>query len=369
MDDYKELWQRLVKIDLGRPESFAPGRYMLMGIIKTIRTHITSKGGKMAFVSLADYRGEIDATFFSGPWEKCQDKITAGRVAILQGRLEYQPDKDRHSFLAEECFSPEEAEAAMEREAAFFTQMDAYRNVWEGEARVNLSRPEGADPKEEYTFIGILKDLRPFQTQKGNDMAYASLSDYNGEIGVTIFPKPWSELKDKLRDGAPAALRGKIKQDSFKNKFVFYPETMLNLDRLSNKYKNSGTSAAGNGAVIEDAAVCAAPGPAMAAAPPQEDGQNTAPSRTFSAAPCREVHIQLSADAAEREETLYPLRDLLLSAAGEGAAGFCLVFIHVPGPGGETLVRAAPQISVSVDTAGLDTLRRCAGVAEVWGRS
>ncbi|MDR2184679.1 MAG: DNA polymerase III subunit alpha [Treponema sp.] len=352
MDDYKELWRRLVKLDLGRPESFAPGRYMLMGVIKTIRTHVSGRGGKMAFVSLADYRGEIDVTFFAGPWEKCQDKIAAGRIAILRGRLEYQPDKDRRSFLAEECFSPEEAEAALERDAAFFKQMDAYRNIWEGEVRVNLSRPEETDPKEEYTLIGILKDLRPFHTQKGNDMAYASLSDYNGEIGVTIFPKPWSELKDKLRDGALTALRGKIKNDSFKNKFAFYAEAMLHLDGLKGSYENRET------ALIKGAA----------SPEPPEAGQSTAPPpRTAPAAPCREIHIQLKAAAAEQDETLYPLRDLLLNAAAEGA-GSCPVFIHVTGLGEETVIRAAPRISLPAGAADIDTLRRCAGVAEAWSR-
>jgi DNA polymerase-3 subunit alpha len=373
MDDYREIWQRLVKIDLGRPESFTPGRYMLMGIIKTIRTHVTGKGGKMAFVSLEDHRGEIDVTFFSGPWEKCQDKLAAGRVAILRGKLDYQADKDRHSFLAEECLSPEEAEAALEQEAAFFKQMDAYRHVWEAEVRIHLARPEEADPREEYTLIGILKDLRPFLTQKGNDMAYASLADYNGEIGLTIFPKTWAGLKDKLTEDTLTALRGKIKNDSFKNRFTFYVESMEDLDGLKGKYGNRKGAAetapppAGPVSVHEPSGGTAA----AAAAPPATAAPSMAAGRTSS--PCRELHIQLGAGAADREETLYPLRDLLFAAvhdmdAAVGDAGLCPVFIHVPGLEGETVIRAAPRIGVPADAAGLEILRRCAGVAEVWGR-
>ena len=133
-------------------------------------------------------------------------------------------------------------------------------------------------------------------------MAYASLADYNGEIGITFFPKPWAELKDKLQDGAVTALRGKIKNDSFKNRFAFYAETMPDLDRLKGKYADGEADAA---AVTESAA---------AMDDTATDGGRSAPPRTSPAAPCREVHIQLSAGAAEQEETLYPLRDLLFAA-------------------------------------------------------
>jgi DNA polymerase-3 subunit alpha len=118
MDEYKEMWERIVKVDLGKPESLATGNCTLVGLMKNIKPITTSKGAKMAFAALADYNGEIEVTFFSEAWERCRDKIETDQVAILRGKIEYQQGKDRHSFLAEDVVDTLGAEAAAKQEEA-----------------------------------------------------------------------------------------------------------------------------------------------------------------------------------------------------------------------------------------------------------
>jgi DNA polymerase-3 subunit alpha len=322
MDEYRDLWRRAVKADLGRPEDLVPGGCILMGMIKSFKV-INTKSGKMAFTTLADYNGEIEMTFFPKAWEACQDQIGEDRFVIVRGKIEYQEDKDRLSFLAEECVAPGDVEALLEKEEAVTRQLDEYRAVWQGETELNISRPEKADPKEEYLLVGILKDLRQFRTQKGNDMAYAVLTDYNGEIGVTFFPKAWNEMRDKLEENSITVLRGKIKKDSFKNRYAFYPDSMLSARRLKNKYEKS------------------------AAAPP--------------AANEKAVHIRLGQDAADRDESLLPLRDYLA-----GNPGPWPLFIHVIAGGGEKVIRTVTGIGGAAVPESLEVLKSCAGVAEAW---
>ena len=75
----------------------------------------------------------------------------------------------------------------------------------------------------------------------------------------------------------------------------------------------------------------------------------------------REVHVRLEAGAADEEETLYPLRDYLFEHSGS-----CNVFLHVPAPGGEAVIRAATQITSSPEDWALEAIGMCPGVAETW---
>ncbi|MDR2102941.1 MAG: hypothetical protein LBP42_02435, partial [Treponema sp.] len=90
--------------------------------------------------------------------------------------------------------------------------------------------------------------------------------------------------------------------------------------------------------------------------PPAKAGREKAAEPAY-----REVHIRLRQTAAEREEILYPLRDYLV-----GNPGSCSVFIHVPVPGGEAVIRTTSQLSTAANTPAINALTQCEGVAEVW---
>jgi DNA polymerase-3 subunit alpha len=108
MDEYKQIWQTTVNIDLGEPQTWSTGDCVLIGIIKKLKTIITSRGSKMAFAVLTDYNGEIEVTFFSAAWEKLENKIENDKVTILKGKIDYQKDKDKYTFVADSILEKHE---------------------------------------------------------------------------------------------------------------------------------------------------------------------------------------------------------------------------------------------------------------------
>jgi DNA polymerase-3 subunit alpha len=217
--------------------------------------------------------------------------------------------------------------------------LDDYREVWQREVTMDLSHPEDT-PDGTYTLIGIIKTVRPQMTKQGQEMGFATLMDYNGEIDLVFFPKKWEDLKDKIIVNDKIAVRGQIKNSEEKKRERpgLLVSSLPDLDTLLKRARREAEKSAGDKEETTG------------------DGGNKTAERTF-----REVHIRLKAQTTAREETLYPLRDYLFDNPGS-----CSVFIHVPVPGGETVIRTATQISAAADTVHLDALTRCEAVAEVW---
>jgi DNA polymerase-3 subunit alpha len=229
--------------------------------------------------------------------------------------------------------------------------MDSHQDTWKYAADLDLSRLESPDktPDGTYTVVGILKTLRTHRDKKGNEMAFGALQDYRGEIDLVFFASAWKDCQDKVRAGEIIALKGKIDRagDSQKrSKPSLKVSSVPDLDRLAKAAAKAvaaprrESSKPPAGPAPKDPAVF--PAPVSAAEPPRPT-----------------IHIRLNRDAAEREESLYPLRDCL-----EGNPGPCSVYIHVPLPEGETVIRTYTQTGAPAAPGGI--LACCAGVAEVW---
>jgi len=189
--------------------------------------------------------------------------------------------------------------------------MDDYRQTWERSVSLDLAHPERSSPDKEYVILGQIKSLRPFQTKNGKWMGFSSLADFKGQIDLTFFPEVWEKYRDQLHIDEIIALKGKVDR-SRGEKVSFIVNELLDIQNLTEKSY-------------------------------------------------REIHIRLKSDAAEKEENLYPLRDHLFEHSGS-----CSVFIHVPVPGGESVVRTATQITSSSDQWALESIGMLPGVAEVW---
>jgi DNA polymerase-3 subunit alpha len=189
--------------------------------------------------------------------------------------------------------------------------MDDYRQTWERSVSLDLAHPERSSPDKEYVIVGQIKSLRPFQAKNGKWMGFSSLADFNGQIDLTLFSDVWEKCKDKLHIDEIVALKGKVDR-SRGEKISFIVSELLDIQNLTEKSY-------------------------------------------------REVHIRLRSDAAQKEENLYPLRDHLFEHSGT-----CAVFIHIPVPGGESVVRTATQITSSADQWALESIGMLPGVAEVW---
>jgi DNA polymerase-3 subunit alpha len=328
MDEYRELWEKTVKVDLGRPETLTPGVCVLVGIIKAVKLHTSGTGGKMAFSSLADYNGEIEVAFFSGAWEKCRDKIEAGKIVILKGEIRYRKDQDRHSFIAEDLISPSEAENSARTAEVRSRKWDKYLNIWKYSKDPDIQILESVDvpgaAKGTYTIAGLLKSLRTHTDKNGNEMAFGTLEDYQGEIDLVFFARDWKKCKTLAAVDEMIALRGSLDPANARNpgKPGFRVSSIQDINKLVR-------------AVSKKAAI-----------PPAAE-LNYA-----------ELHIRLKGGAADNNENLYPLQRCLSEKPGP-----CTVVIHVPLSRGETIIRTATQTA----GAALTEIRGFRTVASAWG--
>jgi len=163
MDEYRELWEKAVKVNLGdltagRVNNLEPGGQILVGIIKTIRV-VNSKSGRMAYVSIADYNGEIDMIFFSRVWEACQGRLQEDQIAVVRGKIDYQKDRDKYSFIAEALIDSTEIDAVIAEEEALQQKREKFRNAWLYMADLKSGGLANAE-KGNYTVIGQLVATR-----------------------------------------------------------------------------------------------------------------------------------------------------------------------------------------------------------------
>jgi len=339
MDEYREIWQKTVNINLGQTENLKTGNCILVGIIKNIKTIITAKGSKMTFALLSDYNGEIDVTFFAPVWEKCQNLVQEDKISILQGKIDYQKDKDKYSFIAENCITSNNIETAVKEAEDQNQKEELYRNTWSYMADLKSGFAAKAK-KGNYTVIGFLKRLNEIKDRNDNLMAFGTLQDFEGEIDIVFFSRVYEQCRNFLKLDEIIALKGSIdpENDRKPDKPGFKVTSIADFPQLSR-------SAARKIAAGEE--------------PPEPDIVKPAVKHKQA-----EVHIKLRENAADSDENLLPLREYLADNSGVST-----VFIHVPVPGGEKIIRAAAGIELldlNDINSEMDNIKKIKCVAEAW---
>ena len=384
MDEYRKIWQKAVKADLGHPENLIPGSHILVGLLKNVKPITTGKGEKMAFASLEDYNGEIEITFFPGVWEKYRDKIENDKVVVLKGKIDYQKNKDKYSFAVDEYLETDDLERAVREEEAQARKWDKYRNIWKYAKDLDLRLLDlgalaGAAPGT-YTVLGAVKSLRTHIDKNGKEMAFGTIQNFRGEVDAVFFARPWENCKALVALDEILALKGTVdpprekkpegnsgsdgSRRSVRPGFVVSSMHDLNkLVRAAAKMADRQSSGI-SGRVSGETPAGETPADKNPAGeiPAGETTAKTGAEKTAGAdaAVYREVHIRLAAAAAGNEMALYSIRDCL-----EGNPGACPVFIHIPALEGETVIRTTGKIDAGIpESVGL--LAKCAGVTEVW---
>jgi DNA polymerase-3 subunit alpha len=335
MDDYKEVWKNAVTVNLGDTENLKTGNCVLVGIIKNIKSITTAKGGKMAFAVLADYNGEIEVTFFSGAWERCMHRIEEDKVAILKGKIDYQKDRDKYSFLAENTVSAHEVNSVIKETKDFEEKVKVHKNTWTYMTDLKSSHLANAK-KGNYTVIGYLKSLREFKDRNDNDMAFGALQDFEGDIDLVFFSRVYAECRHLLKIDEITALKGSIDPESERNpaKISFKVSSIADFAQLSR-------SAARREASGEEPP-----------SPPVKKQAQILPD---------EVHIRLKSDIMKNDDDLFQLRDYLAENSGS-----CTMYIHIPVTGGEKTIRAVTGIEITAGGEAVEGLKKCGCVDEVW---
>ncbi|MEE1180834.1 MAG: OB-fold nucleic acid binding domain-containing protein, partial [Treponema sp.] len=174
-------------------------------------------------------------------------------------------------------------------------------------------RPKGTS----YTAIGMLNGLKPFMAKSGKPMAFAKLYDMKGSIDITIFPKIWEQLKDKLKNEEVYAFRGTVDMGT--------PERPRETPSL----------------VIDT----------------MED-ISTLQERSIS-----EVHIQLTPGFSKVKD-IAELKDIIF---GEQGLGNCIVYFHLDNIKGKNyIVKANGQLNVSHSDEFIAGLKEAENVVDVW---
>ncbi len=165
------------------------------------------------------------------------------------------------------------------------------------------------DSGKTYVALGMITGIHEITTKKGDRMAFAKLSDYDGLLDLTFFPKNWETLKMQIEEAGIYAFRGKV--DGSRDT----PSLIVDS--------------------IED---------------PEELETHSAQS----------VHILLDSSFSA-EIALAELKDFLFDKMGN-----CSVYFHIDTKDGPYVVKANSQISVSASEENLNTLKDINFVKQVW---
>ena len=165
------------------------------------------------------------------------------------------------------------------------------------------------DAGKMYIALGVVTGIREITTKKGDHMAFAKLSDIDGQFDLTFFPKVWEQLKMQITDGGVYALKGKV--DGSRDTPSFNVEAIENAQDLENHSAQS-------------------------------------------------VHIQMDASFTS-EAALTKLKDFLFDKMGS-----CSVYFHIDTGKNPFVVKASSQINVSATPEVIKELKEIDYVKDVW---
>lgn len=160
-----------------------------------------------------------------------------------------------------------------------------------------------------YTVLGFVHGLHPFRTKKGTDMAFAKLTDYNGEMDLTFFPKTWETMKTQVQDGKIAAFKGKVDGSREQPSFI--------VDSIEDP------------SVLKERSI-------------------------------KEVHIEIE-NSFQSEAEVSKIKDFLFAQNGN-----CSLYFHIDTASGPFIVKANSQLTVSSSKEVLSQIEDLPLVKDVW---
>ncbi len=188
--------------------------------------------------------------------------------------------------------------------------LDNWKEIWEKTTNLNIDNILRASTGKQYSLLGMVKNVRPLVTRKGDRMAFAVLEDFNGTVELTIFSKCFEQYGHLLAEDSILGVTGTV-----------------DLSRDNPQIKVNKIQ------VPEDM-------PSIAV---------------------QDVHIELE-DGDFTEETLIDLRSFLQEMPGP-----CALYLHLPGSGNTTVViRASSQLTLAADDSVLERIKNQRNIAAVW---
>jgi DNA polymerase-3 subunit alpha len=371
MDEFKAVWEKHTTLNLAEIDKAEDGMYTVVGMIKDLKPHHT-KNGEMGFSAIGDYNGDIDLVLFADSWARAKNSLALDGIVAVRGKLNASEMRDKPSLLVDSVLNLEKSGLTQQAIEAFFSHpLDTYREAWEQNCDLNLAQIAGAKDGI-YTLVGIIRNVKPYQTAKGGDMAFSTIEDFNGQLDLVIFSEVWEQCRNTLTADKIVALKGKLDKSRRPDRPSLIVNEFFDIEQLEADAKSNpkaATKKAGGKKPPKPKGSSAESGAESAAASGEKKTENASSGNTAAAASptaspaekFRVVHIRLTETAAETDDRLIGLRDTLLEKPGA-----CAVYIHVPVPAGETVIRTTSQISAAADDEAIEVFAHCNGVAKVW---
>ncbi len=187
--------------------------------------------------------------------------------------------------------------------------LDSYRGVWDKTANLDLGKIERSSSDKSYTVMGMIKNVRPLITRKGDRMAFAVLEDFNGTIELTVFSRTYEKYGYLLVEDAIVGVIGKV--DLSRDK----PQIKVDEIKVPDELKVIGVP---------------------------------------------EIHIEL-VDNEYSEEDLIDLRSFFQDNPGPGT-----LFLHIRENDKKTIVKASNQLGLAVDDFVINRIKDRSAVAAAW---
>ncbi len=90
--------------------------------------------------------------------------------------------------------------------------LDKYKDLLNKEGKNIKSILENSPNGMTTVVAGILEEVKPILTKKGEKMAFVRLADFSGTMDVVVFPKVYTEFKDVLEEDKCVAVKGKLSE-------------------------------------------------------------------------------------------------------------------------------------------------------------
>ncbi len=105
LDEYRKEIESSTTLDLSKPSrSISNKKYVITGMLQSVRPFQTKKGKNMAFGAFEDFNGSIDLVFFPKVWEANRAKLLPETVMGFVGTVDNSREGSS-SFLVEEVLN------------------------------------------------------------------------------------------------------------------------------------------------------------------------------------------------------------------------------------------------------------------------
>ncbi|MFA6840374.1 MAG: DNA polymerase III subunit alpha [Sphaerochaetaceae bacterium] len=110
--------------------------------------------------------------------------------------------------------------------------LDLYKDAFKRCVTVDIGHTDRLPKNRTCALIAMVTSLREFITQKGSKMAFLALTDFNGTIDATVFPKTWERIGPQIQVDGIYGFKGKFDNNRDPEKYSFLIDEVVDPNSL-----------------------------------------------------------------------------------------------------------------------------------------